>query len=107
MQYWTHDELHALMDNSHSLKARSDKVHTLPQNNSEEKEHSKLQMMGIYAEATNCQKVNNAKEFIRNAFSRMRLGGTLDELRKEYASQKLCHSPLGNDYTCFCDNKTA
>lgn len=103
MRQWTHDELHVLMDGNPKLKAKSDKVHALPQNSSEEKEQGKLQMMEIYAEAINCVRVNIAKEFITKAFSCMRRDMTLDVLCEEYASQKLCHSPLGNNYVCFCD----
>lgn len=105
MRRWTHDELHVLMENNSNLKEKSDKVHSLSQKSSEEKEHGKLQMMKIYSEAVNCTQLNTAKDFITSAFSRMRQSETLDALREEYASQKLCHSPLGNDYMCFCDER--
>ena len=36
MRKWTHDELHTLMDESPTLKAKSDKVHALPRVSSEE-----------------------------------------------------------------------
>ena len=107
MRHWTHNELHALMDNNNCLKTKSDRAHVLPRVSSEEQEYGKRQMMEIYAEAINCQKVGVAKEFVRRAFSCLRQGETLDELKKEYASQKLCHSSLGNDYICFCNGKTA
>jgi len=105
MQQWTHDELHELIDKSPALKPKSDKVHELPQTNAEEREQGKLQMMGVYAEAINCKQATTAKEFVRKIFLCMKQGGTLDTLREEYASQKLCHSPAGNDYLCFCDEK--
>ena len=105
MRQWTHDELHALTDGDPHLKEKSDEVHSLPQVSSEEKEQGKLQMMEIYAEATNCIRVNTAKEFVTKVFSCMRQGKTLDTLCEEYATQKLCHSSLGNNYICFCDER--
>lgn len=103
MRQWTHDELHVLMDGNPHLKEKSGAVHSLPSVNSEEKERGKLQMMEIYAEAVNCMQVDTAKDFVTKAFSRMRQGKTLDALCEEYALQKLCHSSLGNNYICFCD----
>lgn len=105
MRLWTHVELHAFMDNDVNLKAKSDRVHALPQNSSAEKEQGKLQMMEIYAEAVNCKQTDAAKEFIQKYFSCVKTITDLDALREEYASQKLCHSPLGNNYMCFCDEK--
>lgn len=105
MRHWTHDELHALMDSNPALKAKSDEVHAFPQTNLEEREHGKLQMTEIYAEAISCKQVGAAKEFVKKAFSCMKRGLVLNEIRDEYASQKLCHSPNGNDYVCFCDEK--
>src|SRR3989344_3950078 len=105
MRQWNHDELHALMDGSPKLKAESNEVHSLPKNSSEEEEQGKLQMMEIYAEAIGCTQVNTSKEFVAKAFSCMRQGETLDLLQKENALQKLCHSPLGNNYVCFCDER--
>ena len=103
MRQWTHDELHTLMDGDPHLKEKSDKVHSLPRVSSEEKEQGKLQMMEIYTEAINCTRLDSAKDFIEKAFSLMRRGETLDMLCEEYALQKLCHSSLGNNYKCFCD----
>lgn len=105
MRQWAHDELHALMDSNPNLKEKSDRVHSLPQVSSEEKEQGKLQMMEIYAEAINCGRVNTAKDFIIGVFALMRRGEALDTLRDEYASKKFCHSSLGNNYICFCDEK--
>ncbi|OGF49503.1 hypothetical protein A2W40_03860 [Candidatus Giovannonibacteria bacterium RIFCSPHIGHO2_01_45_12] len=103
MRQLTHDELHALMDGDPHLKEKSDEVHSLPQVSSEEKERGKLQMMEIYAEAINCTRLDTAKDFVKKAFSLIRRGETLDTLCEEYASRKLCHSSLGNNYICFCD----
>ncbi len=105
MRRWTHDELHAFMDSNPSLKEKSDKVHSLPQNSSEEKEQGKLLMMEIYTEAVSCGQVNTAKDFVVSVFSHTRQGEAFDALRQEYVLQKSCHSPLGNDYMCFCDEK--
>lgn len=102
MRYWTHDELHAFIDNDSVLKVKSDRVHALPRISSEEKEQGKSQMMEIYAEGVDCRQATSAKEFVRKAFLCMRRRETLDALRQEYAFQKLCHSSLGNDYLCFC-----
>ena len=108
MKQWTHDELHALMDSSPKLKEKSDKAHALPQSNEEERERGKLQMMEIYTEAIGCSNVTVAQDFTREVFSCMKRGVGLDAIRTEYSSKKLCHSPLGNDYLCFCDkNQTA
>lgn len=105
MRHWTHDELHVLMNSSLSLKTKSDRVHSFPQVSSEQKEQGKLQMMEIYAEAIDCKQADAAKEFVKKAFSHMKQKLELDDIREEYASQKLCHSPLGNDYMCFCDER--
>ena len=77
-------------------------MHALTRVNSEEKEQDKLQMMEIYAEAIHCEQVDAAKEYVKKVFACLRQEGVLDALRDEYASQKLCHSQLGNDYVCFC-----
>ena len=107
MRHWTHDELHALMDSDPALKRKSDKVHAIPETSSEKKEQGKLQMMEIYTEAINCKQVETAKEYVKKVFACLKQGRAYDALRNEYASQKLCHSPLGNDYTCFCGEKAA
>lgn len=103
MRHWMHDELHTLIDNNSILKAKSNKVHALMQISSEEKKQGKLQMMEIYAETINCKQADVAKEFVEKIFLCMRQGTMLDTLRNEYALQKSCHSPDGNDYMCFCD----
>lgn len=106
MRHWTHDELHALMDSSPTLKVKSDKVHALPRVSSEEKERGKLQMMEIYAEAINCKQADAAKEYVKKIFVCLRRGQVYDAPHNEYALQRLCHSPLGNDYVCFCNETT-
>jgi len=103
MRHWTHDELHALMDNSPTLKIKSDRVHALPRISSEQEEQGKLQMIEIYADAIRCKQVDIAKEYVKKVFDCLRRGAAWDALLNEYALQKLCHSPLGNDYICFCD----
>ena len=107
MRHWTHDELHALMDSNQGLKAKSERAHALLQVTSMEKEHGKLQMMEIYAEAIGCKRADAAKEYIKKVFTHLRRRETWDAVRYEYASQKLCHSPLGNDYVCYCDESRA
>ena len=67
MRHLTHDELHTLMDNNPSLRAKSDRVHALPQVSSQEKEEGKLQMMEIYTEAIGCKQVDIAKEYVRRS----------------------------------------
>ena len=106
MRLWTHDELHDGMDSNAILKTKSDRVHSLPKNTPAEKEQGKLAMMEIYAAVTDCKQIDFAKEFIRKYFARVKTQEDLDALRVEYADQKLCHSPLGNDYMCFCDGKS-
>lgn len=103
MRQWTHDELHALIDNDPNLKAKSDKVHALPQSSQEEREQGKLQMMEIYAEAISCKQVETAKAFITRAFVCMKQGSEIKIESAEYLSQKKCHAPLGNNFVCFCD----
>lgn len=105
MRKWSHDELHALMESNPNLKERSDREHSQLRVTSEEKEQGKLKMMEIYAEAIGCNQLFAAQEYVRKVFERLRQGTIWDELRSEYTSQKLCHSPLGNDYLCFCGNK--
>jgi len=105
MRKFTHDELHVLTDENPSLKAKSYQAHSLPQNTSEEKEIGKLQMMEIYAEAVECRQVETAKEFVKKVFTCLREGKPWETMINEYASQRLCHSPVGNDYMCFCDEK--
>lgn len=102
MRLWTHDELHALMDNNTALRTRSDEAHALPRASLEEKERGKLKMMEIYAEAVDCKNINSAKEWVRTVFECLRQRVAWDLLRNQYAKQKLCHSPSGNDYMCFC-----
>ena len=105
MQYWTHDELHCLMEDNPVLKGKSDKEHALLRVSSEEKEQGKLQMMEIYAKAVNCKQVDIAKGFVKKAFLCLRQGTALNALCDEYAKQKSCHAPNGNDYMCFCDEE--
>lgn len=107
MRHWTHDELHILMDDNPILKAKSDRAHALPRVSSEEKEQGKLQMMEIYAEAINCKQAETAKEYVKKIFECLKRGIIWDALRNECVLQKLCYSPLGNDYTCFCDERAA
>lgn len=103
MRLWTHEELHAGMDSNPILKAKSDKAHSVPQNTPAEKEQGKLEMMEIYVEVTSCKQVESAKEFIRKFFVQVKPKEGLEALRVEFAAKKLCHSPAGNDYMCFCD----
>lgn len=98
-----HDELHALMDSIPVLKAKSAEIHALPQTNLDEREHGKLRMIEVYAEAVGCKQTDMAKEFVRKAFLCLRQELKLTGIRGEYISQKLCHSPIGNDYVCFCE----
>lgn len=107
MRCWTHDELHALTDNSPSLKAKSEAAHAIPRASSEEKEQGKLLMMEIYAEAVNCKQLGVAQEYVRKVFICLRSGYSLTSLPAAYASRKLCHSPAGNDYVCFCDEASS
>jgi len=114
MRQYEHEELHALMDNNLSLKEKSDKAHALPRVSSTEHEQGKMQMMEIYAEAVGCRQIGTAKMFVREVFSRLRQGSPkqgmpidsfLNELSEEYALNKWCHAPAGNNYMCFCDEK--
>lgn len=102
MRQWTHEELHTLIDSSSSLKAKSEAEHSFSRISSEEKEQGKLKMMEIYAEAVCCKHADSAREFVKEIFVCLRQERTLGELRSKYALQKLCHSPLGNNYICFC-----
>ena len=103
MRQYTHDELHTLIDSNLILKEKSDKVHTLSQTDVDERKIGKLKMMEIYAEVVICKQMNTAKEFVEKVFILMKQGTVLDTLCNECVVQKLCHSPLGNDYVCFCD----
>ncbi|MDP3769353.1 MAG: hypothetical protein Q8R40_00225 [bacterium] len=103
MRHWTHEELHALMDSDQALKIKSDNVHALPRVSSEQKERGKLQMMELYAEAIHCKQINIAKEYVKKVFECLRQEKTWGIFHNEYVSQKMCHSPLGNDYICFCN----
>lgn len=107
MRLWTHDELHILMDSNPALKEKSDRVHDLPRINFEEKERGKIQMMEIYAEAIRCNQVGAAREYVREVFTCLRQQQPYDTLHDAYTSKKRCHSPAGNNYLCFCDEKTA
>lgn len=103
MKNWSHDKLHELIDANPKLKTRSDIVHSLPQTSGVEREKGKLSMMELYAEAVGCKRVVQAKKFVDKVFERMRNGGNIGEISTDYIADKICHSPLGNDYTCFCD----
>ena len=61
--------------------------------------------MELYAEVIRCRQVGGAKEFVKKVFLYMRQKMAWDVLRDEYVLQKLCHSPAGNDYVCFCDGR--
>jgi len=106
MRLWTHDELHDLIDNTPALKEKSDATHALPQISSEERERGKLQMMEIYVTAVNCKRAYAAREYVNKVFAYLRRGQLWSALSDEYTSQKLCHSPAGNDYVCFCDERS-
>ena len=103
MRHWTHEELHALINSDSALKIKSGNVHALLRVNSEQKEQGKLQMMELYAQATHCKQINTAKEYVKKVFECLRQEKALGILHNQYISQKLCHSPLGNDYICFCN----
>lgn len=107
MRKWTHDELHALMENDANLKEKSDIEHSQLRNTSEEKEQGKLKMMEIYAQAIGCNQLAAAQEYVRKVFEHLRQNEAWDELRHEYILNEWCHSPSGNDYLCFCEEKTA
>lgn len=125
MRKWTHDELHALMDSNPILKERSDKIHSLPDSDSITGwlEGKKL-MMSVYAEAVGCSKTKDAIEFLCSVFVHIKkysrtkkewhtlppspeTSGAIEQMAKVTANNKICHSPGGNDYLCFCDEKTA
>ena len=87
MRAWTHDELHALMDDDPVLKEKSDRVHALSTITSEEEEQGKLRMMEIYSEAVGCGQVDSAKEFVVEVFKRLRQQSDWADLRDEYTAQ--------------------
>ena len=103
MQQWTHAELHVLIDSDAFLKEKSDRTHALSKFSLEEREQGKLQMMEIYAKVIQCQQVEAAKEYAKKIFACLREGSIWSAVHDEYASRRLCHSPLGNDFMCFCD----
>ncbi len=126
MQYWNHDELHALMDADPALKARSDTIHNeLAQahenNMSVEKwVEEKRRMFLVYANAVGCQEIDDAiasleavAMFIKSVASDMeQWQAYLENPRKDpewlsriviqFEQERRCHSPSGNDYRCYC-----
>ncbi len=117
----THDELHKLIDEDLQLKAESDKIHLYPTTDSlEDWFEGKCQMMEIYSRAIKCQKVTDAKNFVEKVFAYIKKHSSskqewfstatsqehkkaLCTIKQEYISQRLCHSPNGNDYICYCN----
>lgn len=125
MRHWTHDELHALMDNSPVLKEKSDKIHSLPDSDSIDSwQEGKRQMTAIYADAVNCDKLMDALAFIDDVFAHIKKfcrtkqewhalpsspesSGVIKQMSKVATDGQVCHSSNGNNYICFCDEKTA
>ncbi|OHA06355.1 MAG: hypothetical protein A3A28_04805 [Candidatus Sungbacteria bacterium RIFCSPLOWO2_01_FULL_47_32] len=91
------------MEKDSALKLKSDRVHAIPQISVDERKQGKIKMMELYTEAVGCKRVDEAKEFVEKVFACMKRGAGLEHIHDEYATKKLCHSPLGNDYVCFCE----
>lgn len=80
----------------------------------------KIKMMEIYAEAIDCRWITSARVFLDNVFAYIKKYSSskqewlsisssvehrqsLSAMRQEHATNRLCHSPGGNDYVCYCD----
>ena len=123
MRHLTHSELHTLIDNDFILKEKSDRVHALPTTDVlNHWREGKYSMMEVYVEAIGCSSIGSAKLFVEKVFAYMGLQcsskkewfniallpehkDVLGSLREEYVLKRLCHSPGGNDYMCYCDEK--
>lgn len=122
MRYFSHDQLHELMDSDEKLKELSDEVHAGPAPRSfEDIKTSKRRMIEIYTKAVGCDCFEEAEDHIEKViqliekhyitWSAWKKGGNpefskaLADLKKEFKTQKKCCSAGGNDYICFCDEK--
>lgn len=122
MRHLTHSELHTLIDNDLILKEKSDRVHAFPSDVLNDWREGKYSMMEIYIEAIDCNNIVSAKLFVEKIFVYIGLQcsskkewfniaslpehkDALGLLRREYVLKFLCHSPSGNDYVCYCDEK--
>lgn len=123
MKEWSHEELHQTMDSTPQLKKLSDYVHGLPKAQSwEDAVDQKKQMIVIFAQAGGCQQIAVAQEAVREVFVFFQTqyvtfenytnpgsndpstGRAIREISDRYRRKHLCHSPLGNNYLCFCTN---
>ena len=123
MRYFSHEELHRVIEANLELKEISYKVHSLPKaRNCEEFLYQKLLMLDIYAEAIGCNCAEEAQERIKEIVAHFRqYGESLEELResttftqclefskgqeKTWAEQRKCYAPNANSYACYCDPK--
>lgn len=118
MGLWTHDELHQLIDTNPQLKAESDGVHALPDESSfEEAAGRKSRMLRIYTAAVGCNRLSDALNALQEVYAYLSahyvwggiVGLTNDDWRainsiaQTYETKRMCHSPLGNNYFCFCN----
>lgn len=122
MKEWSHDELHRLIDSDPGLKAKSNKVHSMPPAASlDEWAEQKRQMMQIYTEAVACARFDNAINFLEIVLGYIKVRcSDLDDWKdivafpehrqalqtfgETFKAQKRCYSPGGNDYVCFCNS---
>ena len=109
MRHCAHDELHELIDSNLLLKTKSDEAHALPATSLEEGRAGKFLMMAIYAKALGCTRLEEALEFTRRVYELRgekpseEFTAALNLLKEEYDSARRCHSPEGNDYSCYCE----
>ena len=125
MKHWTHEEMHALMIDNPIFKDRSDKIHSAPDSVLiDDWYNGKKQMMTVYADAVGCSRITDALAFLEDVFTHIKkncrtkqewhalpstpeTSGVISRIAKAAADSRICHSPGGNDYICFCDEKTA
>lgn len=123
MKEWTHEELHKLMENDPEIKLRSDEIHAIPETDDLiQREQNKMLLMKIYADAIGCKKGEESKQVIADIFGLIKREFTtwsewqsssatqhfeeIVRICEPYQEKKICHSPKGNNYVCYCHDLT-
>lgn len=113
MRSFTHDDLHVLIEGEARLAERSAAAHARPHAETvDEMAVGKGEMMAIYAEATGCRGLEEARKHVADVAAHMRRHppsaertAAIAAMAVQAARERRCHSSYGNDYVCFCDEK--
>jgi hypothetical protein len=125
MKEYDHDKLHELMNADESLKKESERIHSFPDSDLvSDWTVGNQEMIKLYAKAVGCNSVETAlesakevleyiKEVSGNSKKRWKEIVTTSEhksrltvIRTINTAGRKCHSPNGNNYRCYCDEKT-